>query len=194
MKVAIIDYGAGNTLSVAMALERLNVVPLVTADSAEIRRADKVIFPGVGEASTARKRLDSAGLSEVIPQLKQPFLGICLGMQLLFDSSRENTTPGLGIFNGEAIRFTDPSLKVPHIGWNRITGLSGPLFQDIPEGSYVYFVHSFFLPQGSYTTASTSYDASFSASVTRENFFGTQFHPEKSGSIGAQILKNFLKL
>lgn len=195
--IAIIDYKAGNIRSVENALKRLGAEYVLTADQEEIRRADHVILPGVGEASSAMKALESTGLAPVIKSLTQPVLGICIGMQLMCASSEEGGTECLGIFTPKVTRFPEtPGVKIPHTGWDTISGLRGPLFRNIPEGSFVYYVHSYcpdiFADQ---TVAMTEYAGTgFSGALQRDNFFGTQFHPEKSGPVGAEILKNFIEL
>ena len=194
MRVAIVKYNAGNTVSVANALHRLGVEPVVTDSADELRSADKVIFPGVGEASTAMAYLRERGLDEVIPSLTQPVLGICLGMQLMCSFSEENETDCLGILPYRVRRFESETLKIPHTGWNRITDLRSPLFEGIDEGSHLYFVHGYYVETGAETTAVSEYGIEFSAGVNRDNFHAIQFHPEKSGEVGAQILENFLKI
>ena len=196
MNVAIIKYNAGNIYSVAHALRRLGIEPLVTADAEALRGADKVIFPGVGEASTTMQHLRQTGLDQVIRSLRQPVLGICLGMQLLCRYSEEGETECLGLFDTEVKRFVARRHedKVPHMGWNTISGVKAPLFRPEAEGQFVYFVHSFYVPVNPWTAATTDYITPFSAALHRDNFFATQFHPEKSGSVGEAILKNFLIL
>lgn len=196
MKVAIIKYNAGNIYSVDYALKRLGIEAEITADEEKIRRADRVIFPGVGEASSTMIHLKQAGLDRLIPSLKQPVLGICLGMQLLCRYSEEGNAEALNIFDTDIKRFipTKHDEKVPHMGWNSIHGLKGPLFRGIEEGAFVYFVHSFYAPVCDYTAATSDYILPFTASLQKDNFFATQFHPEKSGAVGEQILKNFLNL
>ncbi|MCR4765967.1 MAG: imidazole glycerol phosphate synthase subunit HisH [Bacteroidaceae bacterium] len=199
MKVVIIDYNAGNIRSVENALKRLGVEPVITADHELIRTADKVIFPGVGEAATTMNFLKERGLNTLIKGLKQPVLGICLGMQLMCRYSEEGSTPCLGIFDTDVKRFVSNRHedKVPHVGWNTIYGMGASsvtpgLFDGVAENAYVYFVHSYYVPVGSFTIATTDYILPFSAAIQQGNFYATQFHPEKSGSIGEQILKNFL--
>ncbi|MCD6441027.1 MAG: imidazole glycerol phosphate synthase subunit HisH [Candidatus Marinimicrobia bacterium] len=193
MKVAVIKYNAGNIHSVRLALQRLGVDPLVTNDHETIRSADKVIFPGVGEASSAMENIRANGIAELLPQLKQPVLGICLGLQLMCRYSEENDTECLGIFD-TAVRRFPPQEKVPHMGWNTIDSLKGDLFSDIASGSYVYFVHSYYAELSEYTVATTSYILPFSAALQKDNFYAVQFHPEKSGMVGEQILRNFLEI
>jgi glutamine amidotransferase len=191
--IAIIDYGAGNIRSVKYALDRIGASSVLTGDPEVISNAAKVIFPGVGEARSAMTTLKKNGLARLIPELQQPVLGICLGMQLLCEFSEEGNTPGMGIFQVEVKRFrTD--LKVPHIGWNTIFDLQTALFEKIPENTYTYFVHSYYVPENEHTIASTEYGLRFSSALRKKNFFATQFHPEKSGDAGEQILKNFLNL
>lgn len=207
MEVVIIDYNAGNIRSVENALKRLNVEPVITADKQLIRHADKVIFPGVGEAATTMSFLQERGLDVLIKSLTQPVLGICLGMQLMSRYSEEGATNCLGIFDTEVKRFESlrHEDKVPHMGWNTIYNLQNNmkvvdggmkpgscLFKGVADNSYVYFVHSYYVPVNDYTVATTDYIQPFSAAIQKDNFFATQFHPEKSGSIGEQILKNFL--
>ena len=199
MKIVIIKYNAGNIESVNNALNRLGINAEITADHEKIRKADKVIFPGVGEASTTMEYLRSHGLDKLIISLKQPVLGICLGLQLMCSFSEENNTTCLGIFNEKVIRFLpEPGkefiTKVPHMGWNSITNLKSVLFSDDIENLYVYFVHSYFAGIGEHTIATCNYINPFSAALQKDNFYATQFHPEKSGTVGAQILKNFINL
>ena len=191
MKIVIINYGAGNIQSIKFAIQRLGYEAVLSDDVAEIKKADKVIFPGVGEASSAMGKLEASGLNKVIPYLEQPVLGICLGMQLMCNSSEEGNTKGLGIFNTDVIKFSD-KVKVPQIGWNQISNLKSGLFQGIPEN--VYLVHSFYAPLCADTIAESEYEVKYSAALRKDNFYGTQFHPEKSSAIGEQILRNFLKL
>ncbi|MFM2146624.1 MAG: imidazole glycerol phosphate synthase subunit HisH [Bacteroidota bacterium] len=196
MQLAVIKYNAGNIQSVLFALERIGVTALVTDDPEQIRRSDKVLFPGVGEASSAMRYLQSKKLDQLIIQLRQPVLGICLGMQLLCDHSEENDTACLGIFREPVMRFRPPGheWKVPQIGWNTISGLKSPLFRNVPEDSYCYFVHSYYAASGEDTIATTTYTIPYSAALHRNNFYGVQFHPEKSAAVGEQILKNFIAL
>ena len=192
MKIAVVKYNAGNTQSVTNALERLGIAPVVTDAAEELRAADKVIFPGVGEASTAMNYLRARRLDEVIKSLTQPVLGICLGMQLFGAFSDENETVCLGIVPARAHRFDSADLKVPHIGWNNLTALQSPLFANIAENEFVYFVHAYYMETGAATIATTKYGVPFSAAIQYNNFYGVQFHPEKSGAVGAQILENFI--
>jgi glutamine amidotransferase len=195
MKVAIIDYNAGNTRSVQFALERLGVEPILTRDPIILASADKVVFPGVGAAGSTMAYLKKIGLDVLIRNLKQPVLGICLGMQLLCEFSEEGNVEGLGIFPQKVKRFIPKKgLKVPHMGWNTLSCEEVPLMAGIEGNSYVYFVHSYYAEMSPYTVASCTYGSRFSAALQKDNFYGTQFHPEKSGSIGAQILKNFIAL
>ena len=195
MEVAIINYNAGNVRSVLFAMERLQVNAVLTDDPERIQKADKVIFPGVGEASTTMNYLKDKKLDMLIKELKQPVLAVCLGMQLLCAYSEENDTPCLGIIPQNVVRFQpEHGEKVPHMGWNSIYNLKNGVFNADLEGEYVYFVHSYYVELGPYTTADCNYVLPFSAGVQKDNFYATQFHPEKSGSIGAQILTNFLSL
>ncbi len=194
MKIVIIQYNAGNIQSVLYALERLGVAAVVTDAHEEIQTADKVIFPGVGEASSAMQYLRQRNLDELIIHLQQPVLGICLGMQLMCAYSTENNTKCLGIFEEEVKQFEtqDPSFKIPQIGWNTMQSLKGPLFHKIEENSFAYFVHSYFAATGKHTIASTNYIKEYSSALQKNNFYGVQFHPEKSAKVGEQILQNFL--
>ncbi|PIB36775.1 imidazole glycerol phosphate synthase, glutamine amidotransferase subunit [Reichenbachiella sp. 5M10] len=193
-KVVIIDYGAGNVRSVKFALERMGITPMLSRDAAEIQSADKIIFPGVGEASSSMKALENYGLIEVIQNAKQPFLGICLGMQMMCESSEENNTQGLGIFPLPVKLFAGGTVKVPHMGWNQIEALKTPIFNGLEEKEYMYFVHSYYVPDSEWTIAKASYPTPFSAALHKDNFYGCQFHPEKSGTFGQQILKNFIEM
>ena len=196
MKVAVVKYNAGNIYSVVRALQRLGVEPVLTDDVQELRSADRVLFPGQGEASSAMAYLRSRGLDEVIRSLKQPVLGICIGQQLMCRHSEEGDTDCLGIFNVPVLRFNPQRRedKVPHMGWNQLEGLRSPLFDGLKEADYVYFVHSYYVPLCPQTIATTEYVQPFSAALCKDNFYATQFHPEKSGSVGERILKNFLGL
>ena len=194
--IALIDYDAGNIRSVGNALARLGADYELTADPVRIAAADKVILPGVGNAAEAMESLQERGLCQVVRSLRVPVLGICVGLQLLCRSSEEGPTEGLGIFDTRVRRFREaPDAKVPHMGWNGIGNLESKLFKDLSGGSYVYFVHSYYPELCPDTIATCRHgDTLFSAALRWENFYGTQFHPEKSGSVGAAILQNFLAL
>ncbi|HEY4154899.1 MAG TPA: imidazole glycerol phosphate synthase subunit HisH [Puia sp.] len=197
MNLVIIKYNAGNIRSVLYALERIGVEALVTDDPEIIRSADRVIFPGVGEASTAMQYLRERKLDLLIRNLKQPVLGICLGLQLMCRNSEENETECLGIFEEEVKRFNpgeEPQLKVPQIGWNNIYDLKTPLFREVPEGSFCYLVHGYYAGLGPNTIAKTDYVQPYSSGLHKNNFYGVQFHPEKSAVTGELILKNFIQL
>jgi glutamine amidotransferase len=196
MDIAIIKYNAGNVQSVQYALERLGYNAIVTDDHAEIKSADKVIFPGVGNAFSAMESLKEKNLDEVIKQLTQPVLGICVGMQLLCNHSEENNTTGLGIIDLEVKRFIteDKKYKVPQMGWNNIYNLSSPLFEGVQENLFVYYVHSFYAEYGKETIATTDYILPYSGAIQKNNFYGVQFHTEKSADVGDKILLNFLNL
>ena len=194
MNLAIIKYNAGNIQSVMIALERLGVNAVVTDDVEEIKNADRVIFPGVGEASTAMDYLKEKKLDELIRNLKQPVLGICLGMQLLCDHSEENDTDCLGIIPIQVKRFNDPQLKIPQMGWNSIHGLKSSLFKNIEEGSFIYNVHSYYAVDSEYSIATCNYGLYYSAAIHKDNFYGVQFHTEKSADTGDRILRNFLTI
>jgi len=192
MDLAIVKYNAGNIQSVLYALERIGRQAVVTDDAAVIRGADKVIFPGVGEASTAMNYLRERGLDELIRGLRQPVLGICLGMQLMCSYSEENDTACLGIFEEKVKKFDGGDLKVPQIGWNNIYGLKTRLFEGVADNSYCYFVHGYYAALGDHTIGQTDYVQPYSSALHRENFYGVQFHPEKSAQVGERILKNFI--
>lgn len=197
MKTVIIKYNAGNIRSVLFALDRIGVEGVVTDNPEEIRAADRVIFPGVGEASTAMNYLKERKLDLLIRDLKQPTLGICLGMQLMCKHSEENDTPCLGIFDVEVKKFQSPVdnlLKIPQIGWNNITGLYSSIFEHVRENSYMYFVHSYYAALSADTVATTNYVINYSSALQKDNFYAVQFHPEKSADAGQQILENFLKI
>lgn len=196
MKTVIIKYNAGNIQSVLYALERIGVSAMVTDSIQEIQTADKVIFPGVGEASTAMQYLKERNLDNLIINLKQPVLGICLGMQLMCTHSTENDTNCLGIFEEQVKQFetSEPSIKVPQMGWNTIAALKTPLFNGIAENSFAYFVHGYFAALGKHTIATTHYIQDYSSALQKDNFYGVQFHPEKSAKAGEQIIQNFLAL
>jgi glutamine amidotransferase len=193
MNIVIIDYGAGNIKSIQFAFNRLGYNAILTSDAKTIQEADKVIFPGVGEASHAMKMLKASGLDQLIPTLKQPVLGICLGMQLMCNSSEESNTKGLGIFKVEVKRFSN-KVKVPQMGWNTITHLNSDLFKGISEGEYMYLVHSYYAEQCKESIATTNYEINYASALQHENFYGVQFHPEKSSAAGEELLKNFLAL
>lgn len=192
MNIVIIKYNAGNTRSVQLALERLGYQAEVTNDHQLIRAADRVIFPGVGQAFSAMQSLKENGLDQLIPLLTQPVLGICLGMQLLCANSEEGDTSCLSIIPARVKKFQG-DLKIPHMGWNTVYDLKGSVFEGIKENSYAYFVHSYYVPVNDFTMAKCDYIQAFSAAVQFENFLGVQFHPEKSGDVGHQLLKNFLQ-
>ncbi len=192
MKIIIINYGAGNIQSIKFAISRLGYKAELSNEPEEIKSADKVIFPGVGEASSAMRKLKASKLDVVVPQLKQPVLGICLGMQLMCNSSEEGNTEGLGIFDTEVLRFSD-QVKVPQIGWNQIQNLKSGLFKGVSEKEYIYLVHSYYAPLCDETIAQSDYSLAYSAALKRDNFYGTQFHPEKSSETGANILQNFIE-
>ena len=191
MRIAIIDYGAGNTQSVKYALKRLGCEGVLTSDKEVISNSDKVIFPGVGQASSAMNKLQSEGLDLLIPNLKQPVLGICLGMQLMCNFSEEGNTECLKIFNSKVKKF-DNSLKVPQIGWNTIFDLKTSLFNSVDQNEYMYLVHSYYVPVLTNTVATSNYGINYSTAIKKNNFTGVQFHPEKSGSKGEIVLKNFI--
>jgi imidazole glycerol-phosphate synthase subunit HisH len=203
MNLAIIKYNAGNIQSVLFALERLGVQATVTDDESELASADKVIFPGVGAARSAMNSLKEKGLDQVIRNLQQPVLGICVGMQLLFEHSEENDTECLGLIPAK-VRLFSPlpesrgvggeAVKVPQVGWNDIYNLKTDLFKDVPEHSYLYYVHSYYAEMNPYCIGTSNYDIDYCGAVQRDNFYGVQFHTEKSATVGEQILKNFLEL
>lgn len=198
MEVAIINYNAGNIFSVVNAVKRLGITPVLTNNAESIQHADKVIFPGQGEAATAMSYLVSHGLNKVIKNLKQPVLGICIGQQLLCRHSEEGNTDCLGIFNETVKKFTDQGhqYKIPAIGWNNIhiVNKESPLLKGIADNAFVYFVHSYYVPVCANTIATSNYATTFSAALQKDNFFATQFHPEKSGDVGERILQNFIAL
>ena len=196
MKVAIIKYNAGNIFSVNNAFKRLGITPIISDDPDTLMSADRVVFPGQGNASTAMQYLKAHRLDEVIRGLKQPLLGICIGQQLLCNHSEEGNTDCLGMFPVDVKRFV-PTLhqhKVPAMGWNQLTNLKSPLFRNIKEGSYAYFVHSYFVPSCEWTIATSEYITPYSAALHKDNFYAVQFHPEKSGDVGETIIKNFVEL
>ncbi len=194
MKIVIIKYNAGNIQSVLFALERIGIYATVTANHEEIISADKIIFPGVGEANSAMNSLKENNLNYVIQSLKQPVLGICVGMQLLCKYSEENNTECLGIFDEPVKKFDSDIFKVPQIGWNNIYNLQSPLLNGINENSYCYFVHSYYVPLNKHTIATANYVQPYAAAICKNNFYGVQFHAEKSAHVGEQILKNFIQL
>lgn len=191
--IAIKDYGAGNTKSLQFALERLGVKSILTSDPEQIKSAEKVIFPGQGAAGSAMKKLQHYGLDKVIRNLTQPVLGICLGMQLLCEHSEEGNIQGLGIVQGTVRRFSD-KVKVPQMGWNSIHKLKGSLFEGISEASYMYLVHSYYVPEIKETVATADYNGTYSVALQKDNFYGVQFHPEKSSLKGQLLLNNFLNI
>lgn len=194
MKVAVVKYNAGNIQSVMNALRRVGVDPVLTDNPVELRKADRVIFPGQGEASHAMEYLQTHGLDLVIKSLTQPVLGICIGQQLMCEHSEEGNVDCLGIFPAQVLRFHPQKheQKVPHMGWNQLENVQDSLLEGINEGAFVYFVHSFYVPTTDYTIATTNHILSFSSAMRKGNFMATQFHPEKSGSVGERILTNFL--
>ncbi|RAJ11964.1 imidazole glycerol phosphate synthase subunit HisH [Olleya aquimaris] len=193
MKIVIINYGAGNIKSIQFAFKRLGYDAILSNNPEEIEAADKVIFPGVGEASSAMSMLRTSGLDTLIPTLKQPVLGICLGMQLMCNSSEEGNTIGLGIFNTEVKRFNN-TVKVPQMGWNTITNLKTDLFNGVKNREFMYCVHSFYAENCNQSIAVTNYGLDYASALQRDNFYGVQFHPEKSSTAGEQLLKNFIEL
>ena len=193
MKLVIINYGAGNIKSIQFAFKRLGIDAILSDNQDEILAADKIIFPGVGEASSAMAMLKETGLNTLIPQLKQPVLGICLGMQLLCEHTEEGNTAGLGVFKNNVKRF-DNSVKAPQMGWNVIKDLKSDLFKDIKENEYMYLVHSYYAEHCEETIATTDYGLNYASALQHKNFYGVQFHPEKSSLAGEKILQNFLKL
>ena len=193
MNTIIIDYDAGNVKSLQFALERLGVNAILTNNSELIAASDRVIFPGQGEAISAMKKLKKHGLDQLIPTLKQPVLGICLGMQLLCDKTEEGETNGLGIVPTKVIRFPN-TVKVPQMGWKVVTHSNTGLFQGIEQGCYMYLVHSYFVPIEPETSAKSNYAGEYSVGIKKNNFYGVQFHPEKSSKAGSQLLENFLKI
>ncbi len=193
MKLVIINYGAGNIKSIQFAFKRLGIDAVLSNNPEEIKVADKVIFPGVGEASSAMKMLKESKLDSMIPQLKQPVLGICLGMQLMCNKTEEGNTKGLEIFDVDVKRFSN-KVKVPQMGWNTITKLQSKLFEGISDKDYMYLVHSYYAEENEYSIATTDYEISYASALQKDNFYGVQFHPEKSGKSGEKILQNFLNL
>ncbi|MFK2820283.1 imidazole glycerol phosphate synthase subunit HisH [Flavobacteriaceae sp. LMIT009] len=193
MNIVIIDYGAGNIKSIQFAFERLGYHAILSSDPEVIQKADRVIFPGVGEASNAMAKLKKSGLDKLIPKLKQPVLGICLGMQLLCKHSEENNTNGLGVFDLEVRKFEN-NLKVPQMGWNTIYNLKSELFNGLKEEEYMYLVHSYYAELNDNAIATTNYGLEYATALQKDNFYGVQFHPEKSSVFGEKILKNFIEL
>ena len=193
MKIVVVDYGAGNVYSVLSAIRRLGYQAVVSGEAAVIRSADRVIFPGVGQASAAMKKIQQRGIDKLLPQLKIPVLGICLGMQLMCIDTEEDKTSGLGIFPLSVKKFRDVE-KVPHMGWNTVRKLKTTLFQGINPGEWMYFVHSYYVPVTAYCIATCDYQCSFAAAICKNNFYGCQFHPEKSAGAGEKIIKNFLDI
>jgi len=192
-KIAILSYGAGNVASVQNALERLGVNAFISDNAAELMQADRLIFPGVGHASHAMQQIEQRGLNEVLKLFKRPLLGICLGMQLMGSQSEEGATQGLGLINFDVKQF-NISAKVPHMGWNSINISESPLLKGISNGTYFYFVHSFYAQIATNTIATCEYEIPFAAAVSKDNYFGVQFHPEKSGEAGMEMLRNFVNL
>ncbi len=193
MRVVIIDYGAGNIKSIQFAFKRLGIDAIVSNNPEVVRNADKVVFPGVGQASSAMLKLKESKLDQLIPTLTQPVLGICLGMQLLCNSSEEGNTKGLGIFDTEIKRFTN-EVKVPQMGWNTISNISSVLFKGINENEYMYLVHSYYAVLCKEMIATTNYELDYASALQKGNFYGVQFHPEKSSTAGEKILNNFLEI
>jgi len=193
MNLVILDYGVGNIKSIQFAFDRLGVTAVLSNDIELIKAADKIIFPGVGEASSAMNKLKDTGLVDDIKKLKQPVLGICLGMQLMCNKTEEGQTEGLGIFDVTVKRFSN-SVKVPQMGWNTITNLKSRLFDGIPDKEYMYLVHSYYAENNECAIATTDYELPYASAIQKDNFYGVQFHPEKSGRSGERILQNFLKL
>ena len=193
MNLVILDYGVGNIKSIQFAFDRLGVTAVLSNDIELIKAADKIIFPGVGEASSAMNKLKDTGLIDEIKKLKQPVLGICLGMQLMCNKTEEGQTEGLGIFDVTVKRFSN-SVKVPQMGWNTITNLKSRLFDGIPDKEYMYLVHSYYAENNECAIATTDYEFPYASALQKNNFYGVQFHPEKSGRSGERILQNFLKL
>jgi len=194
MTTVVVKYNAGNVRSICFALERLGINPVLSDNADIIASADRVVFPGVGEASSAMRYLTMHGIDQVIRNLTQPVLGVCLGLQLLAKRSEENNVNCLGIIPESVTKFSGENSKVPHIGWERVSGLKGALFKEVEEGSYLYFVHSYFVPLCESTVALAQSGERFSAAIKFNNFHAVQFHPEKSGEVGDKILRNFLAL
>ena len=192
-KLVIIDYDTGNVQSLKYALNRLGVDPILSRDAEQIRSAEKVILPGVGAARPAMEALSSYGLDKLVSELKQPVMGVCLGTQIMCNYSEEGHTECLGIFDLPVLKFEEKE-KVPHMGWNAIENIDNQLFRNLEEGSFTYFVHSYYVPESDFTIARTNYMIPFSAAIGRDNFYACQFHPEKSGDVGSKILENFMEL
>jgi len=193
MKLSIVNYGAGNIKSIQFAFKRLGYDAVLTDNPNELISSDKVIFPGVGEASSAMKKLKETGLDVLIPQLKQPVLGICLGMQLMCNHTEEGDTNGLGVFNVNVKRFSN-AVKVPQMGWNTVKNLKSDLFKGINEGDYMYLVHSYYAENCNEAIATSDYELEYASALENNNFYGVQFHPEKSSKVGEKLLQNFLEL
>ncbi len=193
MNLKIVNYGAGNIKSIQFAFQRLGYDAVLTDSAEELINADKVIFPGVGEASSAMKKLKESGLDELIPELKQPVLGICLGMQLMCNHTEEGHTKGLEIFDVDVKRFSN-NVKVPQMGWNTVRNLKSDLFRGINECDYMYLVHSYYAENCGEAIATSDYELEYASALENDNFFGVQFHPEKSGKVGERLLKNFIEL
>lgn len=191
MRIVVIDYGAGNVFSVSTALKRLGYEAIISKDAEVITSADRVIFPGVGQASAAMSQLRASGLEYVIPELKMPVLGICLGMQLLCHGTEEEDTLGLGVFPIEVKRFVG-DFKIPHVGWNTVSNLKTDLFEGVSSDEWMYFVHSYYVPADDFCIAECDYYGRFAAAIRKDNFYGCQFHPEKSARVGEYVLNNFL--
>ena len=194
MNIAIVKYNAGNVQSLSFALNKLGIDPTVTDSPEQLKAADKVIFPGQGEASSAMQYLEAKGLDKVLKDLEQPFLGICLGMQLMCESTEENDAQCLGIVPAKVRKFSTPGLKVPHMGWNDIYDNSGPLMRDVDEHNYMYFVHSYYVEACDWTVSKCHYGIDFSTAIQKDNFYAVQPHPEKSAEVGHKILDNFLNI
>ena len=194
MNLAIIDYNAGNTKSVINALRRLEIEPVLTADPELILKADKVILPGVGHAGSAMVELKKRNLTEICKEVTVPFLGVCVGMQLMMDWSEEGDTQCLGLVDGDIVKFKSDEFKIPQIGWNTVEHNHSQLFKEIPQNSYFYFVHSYYLPLNKSGIASTNYIQPYHVAIEKDNLFGVQFHPEKSAKWGEKLLENFLKI
>lgn len=193
MNIGIVSYGAGNVASVQNALDRLGMKSFISDDKLALKKAEKLIFPGVGHAGHAMENLSRKGLDQLLKDFKGPVLGICLGMQLMGKESEEGPTKGLGLLDFDVKRFRI-SEKIPHMGWNTVEAIDNPLFEGIPQGSYFYFVHGYYAEMDSSTIATATYEIPFTAAIIKDNYFGVQFHPEKSGEAGARLLQNFIQL